>query len=40
MCIEYADSKKVADAIKKRMDSTDFEFFIGKIDLQTLPKFE
>lgn len=40
MCIEYADSKKVADAIKKRMDSTDFDFFIGKIDLQTLPKFE
>lgn len=37
--IEYADTKKLHDAIVKRISSTGFSFFIGKIDLQTLPKY-
>lgn len=39
ICIEYADTKNLKESIQKRMDSTDFDYFIGKIDLQTLPKF-
>ncbi|MEN9336029.1 MAG: hypothetical protein RLZZ500_1016 [Bacteroidota bacterium] len=37
--IEYADQKVLADQIHQRIDTTDFEFFIGKIDLQTRPNF-
>lgn len=38
--IEYADTKKLHDAIVKRIISTGFSFFIGKIDLQTLPNYK
>lgn len=37
--IEYADNIKLHDAIQKRIKSLKFEYFIGNIDLQTMPKF-
>lgn len=35
--IEYADTKKLYDQIKIRIDTTTFDSFIGTIDLQHLP---
>lgn len=37
--IEYADTKKLHDAVVKRIAATNFSYFIGKIDLQTLPNY-
>lgn len=37
--IEYADSKELAALVKKRVEPTGYDFFIGTIDLQTIPKF-
>jgi len=37
--IEYADSKELVELVKKRVEPTGFDFFIGTIDLQTIPKF-
>ena len=38
--IEYADNEKLVDQIEQRIDSTSHDYFIGNIDLQTLPKFK
>lgn len=35
--IEYADTKKLYDQIRTRIDKTTFDTFIGNIDLQKLP---
>lgn len=37
--IEYADSIKLHQAILRRLKSSKFDYFIGNIDLQTIPKF-
>lgn len=37
--IEYADSKQLYDQIVKRIEPTKFNYFIGKIDLQSIPNF-
>lgn len=37
--IEYADSKKLYDQIVETIESSKFEYFIGNIDLQSIPKF-
>jgi len=37
--VEYADSKKLVTQVKQRLAPTGFDFFIGTIDLQTIPKF-
>lgn len=37
--IEYADSAKLRDAIEKRIRNLGFEYFIGNINLQTIPQF-
>jgi hypothetical protein len=37
--IEYADSKELVELVKKRVEPTGYDFFIGTIDLQTIPKF-
>ncbi len=37
--VEYADTKKLAKSIKDRLNITKFPYFIGDINLQTLPKF-
>jgi len=37
--IEYADNLKLRDAIQKRIKPSKFDYFIGNIDLQTIPKF-
>ncbi|RAR48468.1 endo alpha-1,4 polygalactosaminidase [Flavobacterium lacus] len=39
LLIEYADNKLLYDQIIKRLSSTNFEYFIGKIDLQAIPDF-
>lgn len=38
--IEYADSQALVSQIKDRLDDTQHNYFIGNIDLQTLPKFK
>ena len=38
--IEYADSKKLFDQIVEKIESSKFEYFIGSIDLQSIPKFK
>ncbi len=38
--IEYADSKKLYNQIRARIEDTNFDFFIGNIDLQKLPKLK
>ena len=38
--IEYADSKKLYSQITDRVESSKFEYFIGNIDLQSIPKFK
>ena len=38
--IEYADSNQLKDQIKERIDNTNHDYFIGNIDLQTIPKFK
>ncbi len=37
--IEYADTAALRDAVRKRIRNLGFEYFIGQIDLQSLPKF-
>lgn len=37
--IEYADTVKLRDAIEKRIRHLGFDYFIGNIDLQTIPEF-
>ncbi len=37
--IEYADSPALVEQVKKRIDPAGFDYFIGTIDLQTIPKF-
>ncbi len=39
LLIEYADNKTLHDQIVKRLSSTNFEYFIGKIDLQSVTNF-
>lgn len=39
LLIEYADNKMLHDQIVQRLSSTNFEYFIGKIDLQSVPNF-
>jgi len=38
--IEYADSYELHNAIQKRIRNLGFEYFIGNIDLQTIPVFQ
>lgn len=38
--IEYADTKKLYDKITDRIKASKFQYFIGNIDLQGLPKFK
>jgi polysaccharide biosynthesis protein PelA len=38
--IEYADTRKLYNQILARIEETDFDFFIGNIDLQKLPKLK
>jgi uncharacterized protein (TIGR01370 family) len=38
--IEYADSEMLYSEILKRIKPSGFEYFIGSIDLQTIPKFK
>lgn len=38
--IEYADTQKLYDKIRARIDTTNFDSFIGNIDLQKLPKLK
>lgn len=37
--VEYADTKSLHDKIVARLSSSSFEYFIGKINLQTIPKY-
>ena len=37
--VEYADNQKLYSEVINRLASTNFEYFIGKIDLQTIPNF-
>ena len=37
--IEYADTVALRDAVQKRIRNLGFEYFIGKIDLQSIPEF-
>lgn len=39
LLIEYANSKQLFEHIVKRLSATRFEYFIGKIDLQSVPDF-
>ncbi len=39
LLIEYANSKQLFEHIVKRLSSTRFEYFIGEIDLQSVPGF-
>lgn len=38
--IEYADTKILRDAVEKRIKPLGFDYFIGQIDLQTIPQFK
>ena len=38
--IEYADSKKLFNQIVEKIEPSKFEYFIGNIDLQSIPKFK
>lgn len=38
--VEYADTKLLYNKISSRLNKHDFDFFIGKIDLQTIPNFK
>lgn len=38
--IEYAGTNKLKNQITERIKSSNFQYFIGNIDLQTLPKFK
>ena len=37
--VEYADTQSLFKAVQKRVLKTNFEYFIGKLDLQSIPKF-
>ena len=37
--IEYADTSALHDATEKRIKNLGFDYFIGQIDLQTIPEF-
>ncbi|HLA56116.1 MAG TPA: endo alpha-1,4 polygalactosaminidase [Flavobacterium sp.] len=37
--IEYADTVKLRDDIEKRINNLGYEYFIGQINLQAVPKF-
>jgi uncharacterized protein (TIGR01370 family) len=39
LLIEYADTKQLYDQIVNRLASTKLDYFIGKIDLQSVPNF-
>lgn len=38
--IEYADSAALAEKVYERVDATDYDFFVGSIDLQSFPEFK
>lgn len=38
--IEYADNSKLVEQIENRIDTTNYNYFIGKIDLQTIPEYK
>lgn len=38
--IEYSNTETLAAQVKSRLNTTPFDYFIGNIDLQTLPKFQ
>lgn len=37
--IEYADTAALRDTVEKRIKNLGFDYFIGQIDLQAIPKF-
>ena len=37
--IEYAEAKPLLDQVEERLVTTGFDYFIGSIDLQTIPNF-
>jgi uncharacterized protein (TIGR01370 family) len=37
--VEYADNQKLYTEVINRLATTNFEYFIGKIDLQSIPSF-
>jgi hypothetical protein len=37
--VEYADTQSLFKAVQKRVLKTNFQYFIGKLDLQSIPKF-
>lgn len=37
--IEYADTATLRDSVEKRIKNLGFDYFIGNIDLQTIPQF-
>jgi polysaccharide biosynthesis protein PelA len=37
--IEYADTKALRDAAEKRLKRVGFDYFIGQVDLQSIPQF-
>lgn len=39
LLVEYADNKKLYSEIVKRLSSSQYEYFVGKIDLQSIPNF-
>ena len=40
LLIEYANTTILAEQIEKRIENSNFEYFIGSIDLQTIPNFK
>lgn len=38
--IEYADSKKLLNKVKHQIQSLEWDYFVGTVDLQNLPKFK
>jgi len=37
--VEYADSKTLVNQIDKRLENSKYDYFIGNINLQTIPQF-
>lgn len=40
MVVEYADTKSLRDSAKARLNEFGFKYFIGQINLQTVPQFK
>ncbi|MBK9225365.1 MAG: hypothetical protein IPO23_13495 [Flavobacterium sp.] len=40
LLIEYANTPRLAKQVENRIKNSDFEYFIGNIDLQSIPNFK